>query len=110
MAITTNGGTTDAADKLEGVVPIVSSAVLDCCPDWPVQIEKVNGPIVLQSLRAGRDLYDGIPFRYCPWCGRKRPDKKSSPTQSSGTPHARRPTLKAASNRRFLQRFVGQQN
>lgn len=36
----------------------------NCCADWPVQIEKVNGPIVLQSLRAGRDLYDGIPFRH----------------------------------------------
>jgi len=28
MAITTHGGTTDAADKPAGVVPIVSSAVL----------------------------------------------------------------------------------
>jgi hypothetical protein len=24
---------------------------------------------MLQSIRAGRDLYDGKPFGYCPWCG-----------------------------------------
>jgi len=40
------------------------------CADWPVQIEKVNAPIVLQSARSGfRWQYDGKPFAYCPWCG-----------------------------------------
>lgn len=57
--------------------PTVATSVgpPDCCSDWPVQIEKVNGPIVLQNIRAGRDLYKetgGKPFRYCPWCGKKK--------------------------------------
>lgn len=43
---------------------------LECgCADWKPQMEKINGPIVLQSLRAGRDLYDGKAFKFCPWCG-----------------------------------------
>lgn len=40
-----------------------------CCADWEPGIEKLNGPIILQSLRAGKDLYTGVPFRFCPWCG-----------------------------------------
>jgi len=40
-----------------------------CCSDWDENIEKVNGQIVLQSLRAGRDLFNGKPFKFCPWCG-----------------------------------------
>jgi hypothetical protein len=45
----------------------------DCvCFDWKVQIEKINGPIKLQSVRSGfRWQYDGKPFIYCPWCGSK---------------------------------------
>ena len=47
-----------------------------CCADWPVQIEKVNGPIMLQSARSGGAWqYDGIPFRYCPWCGARLEEK-----------------------------------
>lgn len=45
----------------------------ECCADWLAQIEKVNGPIVLQALRSGNpNQFDGIPFRYCPWCGKAR--------------------------------------
>jgi len=36
-----------------------------CCDRWDKNIDKVSGPIVLQSLRTGRDLYDGEPFRFC---------------------------------------------
>lgn len=39
------------------------------CPDWEPNIKKVNGPILLQAARAGRSLYDGEPFVFCPWCG-----------------------------------------
>ena len=39
------------------------------CDDWETQIQKLNGPIVLASIRAGRDLFDGKPFKFCPWCG-----------------------------------------
>ena len=40
-----------------------------CCDDWDNNIKKVDGPILLQSIRAGCDLYDGPIFRFCPWCG-----------------------------------------
>lgn len=43
------------------------------CPDWGEQIQKINGPIVLASIRAGKDLYDGKPFVFCPWCGDRLP-------------------------------------
>jgi hypothetical protein len=43
-----------------------------CCEPWRVTLPKINGPIVLQSVRAGRDLYDGAPFEFCPWCGASR--------------------------------------
>jgi len=45
----------------------------DCCSDWRVQIDKVNAPLILQTIRSGYTYkYDGIPFRYCPWCGKDR--------------------------------------
>lgn len=47
----------------------------ECCPDWKPQSDKINGFIIFQSTRAGRDLYDGIPYRFCPWCGTPRPKK-----------------------------------
>ena len=40
-----------------------------CCDDWDENILKVEGPIILQSVMAGRDLYTGKPFTHCPWCG-----------------------------------------
>ena len=45
----------------------------DCCPDWGPNCAKINGPIILHSIRTGF-LYAGIAFRFCPWCGTKRPD------------------------------------
>lgn len=39
------------------------------CSDWEPEIAKVNAPILLQSARAGRNMYCGKPFVYCPWCG-----------------------------------------
>ena len=90
MENTTPSDETLGIRKLEGQATLPPVSLLDCCPDWPVQIEKVNGPIVLQSLRAGRDLYDGIPFRYCPWCGKKRPEQEkqsnSDLTRDGGNP------------------------
>jgi hypothetical protein len=47
----------------------------ECCPDWKPQCEKVNGPIVMSFIRTGNQ-YDGLPFRFCPWCGTKRPEPK----------------------------------
>ena len=44
------------------------------CPDWDVQIQKVNGPIVNQAVRSGFTWrYDGKPFVFCPWCGNRLP-------------------------------------
>ena len=42
------------------------------CVGWLNNIEKVNAPIILQSLRCGnRFKYDGERFEFCPWCGKK---------------------------------------
>lgn len=63
-------------DGPDNPLKVVEDCSEECCADWLVQIEKVNGPIVLQSIRAGRDLYKetgGKPFKYCPWCGKVRP-------------------------------------
>lgn len=52
---------------------IGSVNVEECCADWKPQTDLVNGPITLQSARSGgRYQYTGIPFRYCPWCGKSR--------------------------------------
>ena len=47
------------------------------CEAWRVNEPKVNGPIILQSIRAGKDVYDGAPFKFCPWCGQPLVDKNS---------------------------------
>jgi hypothetical protein len=39
------------------------------CKDWLENIAKVNAPILLQAARTGRSGYDGVRFRFCPWCG-----------------------------------------
>lgn len=44
-----------------------------CCPDWEPNIDKLNGPIMMQAARSGfMWQYDGPQFRYCPWCGTQR--------------------------------------
>ena len=44
----------------------------DCsCQDWKDNIDKINGPIMLEQLRGKSKGYDGVPIRYCPWCGEK---------------------------------------
>jgi len=42
-----------------------------CCPDWTPGNNKIDAFIVNASLRAGKDLYDGKPFKFCPWCGKE---------------------------------------
>ena len=44
------------------------------CLDWRENIDKVNGPIVLQAARqfgTGEGGYDGKKFEYCPWCAKE---------------------------------------
>ena len=46
------------------------------CQDWKSNIDKVNGPILLQVARNPEQSgYDGKLFAYCPWCGKKLGDK-----------------------------------
>ena len=40
-----------------------------CCNYFNEGMEKVNAPLFLQAARTGGKGYDGIPFKYCPWCG-----------------------------------------
>ena len=54
--------------------PSDSKAMLDCCPDWKPGLAKIDNFIVLQSIRTGKDLYDGKSFNFCPWCGAKKSD------------------------------------
>lgn len=45
----------------------------ECCSDWAVQIDILNSPIVMQTVRSGfKWQYPGKKFAYCPWCGTKR--------------------------------------
>ena len=39
------------------------------CEDFDEQIKIINGYITLQYARTHK-LYEGIPFIYCPWCGK----------------------------------------
>lgn len=41
----------------------------DCCGLWKEQVGKLNSVIALQQIRAGAPMWDGKPFRFCPWCG-----------------------------------------
>lgn len=45
------------------------------CQDWSENIEKVNGPIILQAIRSGMPAYDGKSFSHCPWCGTSLAEK-----------------------------------
>lgn len=41
------------------------------CKDWQENIEILNGPIMLQSVRTGTQGYTGKFFKFCPWCSSK---------------------------------------
>lgn len=60
-------------------------------------MKKINGPIVLQSVRSGGAYqYDGKPFVFCPWCGKRvivteqtvrpRPEPETNRCRVCGTP------------------------
>lgn len=46
------------------------------CKDWKEGIEKINAPIILQTVRSGEWKYDGKAFVFCPWCGEKLKEAK----------------------------------
>ena len=60
MAITTHGGTTDAADKPAGVVPIVSSAGLAACVAQWRDIQKRKRDFALEAKHRGQDIAANI--------------------------------------------------
>lgn len=39
------------------------------CPKWTVNFPLINAPFLLPLTAVGE--YDGEPFEYCPWCGKK---------------------------------------
>lgn len=41
------------------------------CKDWQENIRKINDPIELNAIRSGTKGYDGVFFKYCPWCGKE---------------------------------------
>lgn len=44
------------------------------CKDYDAQINIIDSYIMEESLRQGTDTYlerGGIPFVFCPWCGKK---------------------------------------
>ena len=47
------------------------------CKLWKENIDRINGPIALQSIRSGGRGYDGVPFKYCPWCGKDLKEVKN---------------------------------
>lgn len=46
--------------------------ITDCCAEWTANITKVNAPFLLAAARNPGLEYDGVPFRFCPWCGKIR--------------------------------------
>jgi len=44
---------------------------MDCCDYYQTGLDKINNIIALQVVRTGKQVYDGKPFVYCPWCGKK---------------------------------------
>jgi len=62
----------------------MASEVACGCEEWRVNLPKINGPVQLQTIRSGfRYQFDGVPFRYCPWCGKNLIDLKEAITAVS---------------------------
>jgi hypothetical protein len=41
------------------------------CQEWAQNIAKVDAPRMFMAARNPETAnYDGIPFRYCPWCAK----------------------------------------
>ena len=41
-----------------------------CCAEWDKNIDSLNAPIILQSIRAGYNTHHCEIFAFCPWCGK----------------------------------------
>ena len=51
------------------------------CTDWLDNIGRLDGPIITAAMRTGGKGYEGVQFRYCPWCGRTLEPQPEPPTQ-----------------------------
>lgn len=56
------------------------------CQEWDVNIKKINSFIELSYVRSKKD-YDGVPFRYCPWCGQSLALKVFKDTRDNFHPY-----------------------
>ncbi len=52
----------------------------ECCELWKKGIDIINRYIEIQFVRTGKQ-YSGIPFYYCPWCGKSRGNLSNSTTE-----------------------------
>ena len=53
--------------------PQMLPSIPPCCLDWEPQTHRINELILCHTaMSGGRYQYEGIPFRYCPWCGKSR--------------------------------------
>lgn len=62
-----------ATSLLYAAMKDVEAGAVCTCKDWEPSMAKINGPIILQQLRAGHavpaDHFN--PFKFCPWCGNR---------------------------------------
>ncbi|CAB4187669.1 hypothetical protein UFOVP1155_51 [uncultured Caudovirales phage] len=64
-----NWNNTAGAQSSAGEAGETLNVGLYCCADWESGIRAIDEIIILHSLRAGKDLYTGKQFSFCPWCG-----------------------------------------
>lgn len=58
------------------LAPATGSASPECCAEYERSIKEIIG---LCALGYAHGLgYNGEPFKFCPWCGRARPNSDSA--------------------------------
>jgi len=49
----------------------MTDSIWECnCPDWKENLPIINDAFAFKVLH-GSNGYEGKPFIYCPWCGKK---------------------------------------
>jgi len=54
--------------KLEGLIDLE----YECCNDWMEHVSIIGGIMNLATMHSGFPEYEGLLFRYCPYCGESR--------------------------------------
>lgn len=58
------------------------------CADWKENIDKVNAPLLLAAARSGGSVqYDGVRFRFCPWCSRPLKESEADSVSNGNEKH-----------------------